>query len=490
MSSSFFIGENDYTEKTRCIDLMLEQFDDDRNKIITMLRKNPDLLVSKLWNNDSPICKDESCLFQMGKSLSLSVEDILEKQNNTSDSLINFYICPQCKNMKRIIDLSGTKRTKSEEPFILECGEKAGSSLYYEEKNISKLYLKKEKEPFSVKKAFQNPLINELARCSAASCALPSKTVGKELLKKYENIEYLGSDLFTNNMLINWYLNFEIKKMKIPNIINMFISFICNDTGYNIYEYLDIGNINSFQNFPELLSTNGKLSPTAKADDKSPLNNDVVLGIIIQLFSVLHYLRNYDFSHGNPNTNSLKFSTETVSYIYDGVHVVSPVTLKLLDFSTSGCTVDKKLRLYSKNVVADEQLKKKNFEPIIDTINGEVMVYRIKDPKKHIKSTFLYSYLKHLGLPIYSASFDSYAFMIILMSERSFYSTCMNDSKLKNFWKSMWVEKKDFETISSRLQDVHDNVFNLNYNNILGLLSGLSLRCDMIDYGWNLIKSF
>jgi hypothetical protein len=490
MSSSFFKGDKDYTEKTRCIDLMLEQFSEDRNKILKMLKENPDLLVKKLWSNESPICKDESCLFQMGKTLSLSVDDILEKHANSCDSLANFYICPQCKNMKRIIDLTGGKRTKSDEPFMLECGEKAGMSLYYDEKNISRLYLDKEKEPDSVKKAYKIKTIKKLARCSSASCALPSKAAGEKLLEKYAKIDYLGSDKFTNNMLINWYLNSELKKMKITNIIDMFISFICNDNGYNVYEYLDIGNVTSFQNFPEFLETSGKPSPTAKADDKTSIHKDVVLGIIVQLFSVLHYLRNYDFSHGNPNTDTIKFNKEVVSYIYDGVHISSPVTLKLLDFSTSSCTVDEKLRLYSKNVVADEQLKKKNFDPILDTIEGKVMVYRLKDPRKNIKSTVLYNYIKHLGLPIYSASFDAYAFMLVLMSEKSFYLTCLENSKLSNFWRNMWVEKKDFETISSRLEEIHENVISVNYDDILILLSGLSLRCDMIDHGWSLIKSF
>jgi hypothetical protein len=486
MSNAFFKGDEDYTEQTRCIDLMLEQFGKDRTKIITLLKHNPDLLVEKLWNTDSPICKDDDCLFQMGKTLSLSVEDILEK-GNACDSLANFYLCPQCKNMKRIIDLTGNKRTKPGEPFILECGEKAGASLYYEEKDISRLYLIKEKEPASVKKAYQNPKIKELARCSAASCALPDKDAGNKLLKKYSDIEYLGSDKFTNNMLINWYLNSEIKS---PNLNQMLISFVCNDIGYNLYEYSDIGKISNLQNYSELLQHTGKPSPTAKADDKTPIHEEVVTGIIFQLFALLHNLRKYDFSHGNPSTNAIKFDKEPASYIYDSVHVSSPITLKLTDFSLSGCTVDKKLRLYSKNVVADEELKKKNFTPILDTVDDEIMVYRLKDPKKHIKSTVLYTYMKHLGLPIYSASFDAYAFMILLMSDKSFYSTCFNDKKLKTFWRNMWVYENDFQEINSKLEYIQEEKTFLDHNDILTILSGLSLRCDMIEHGWNLLKSF
>ncbi len=409
MSGSFFIGDQDYSETTRNVDLMLEQFSKDRSKITNLLKTNPDTLVSTLWNYNSPISKDDDCLFQIGKSLSLSIADILEKKSDISDSMINYYVCPQCKNMKRLIDF---KKTKEGEPFILECGEKAGSSLYYEEKDIS-LYLIKEKEPKSVKKAYQNPFLTDLAKCSSATCALPSNNSGLSMLNKYSQMEYLGSDKFTNNILINWYLN---EQNNIPHIIEMFISFVCNNEGYNIYEYLDIGNINSFQEFPEFLETTGKPSPTAKADDKTPISRDVVSSIIVQLFACLHSLRKFDFSHGNSSTDTLKFKNEPVSYIYEGVHVSSPVTLKLLDFSTSGCSVIREkegLRLYSKSVVADEELKKKSYEPIINTVvlnknEGNVTVYRLKHPSKSVKSTILFMYMKHLGLPIYSASFDAY----------------------------------------------------------------------------------
>ena len=88
------------------------------------------------------------------------------------------------------------------------------------------------------------------------------------MLKKYSDIEYLGTDKFTNNMLINWYLNQELAN---SHLIEMYISFICNRKGYNLFEYLDIGNIGDFQDFPEFLTGTDQHSPTAKADDKAPI---------------------------------------------------------------------------------------------------------------------------------------------------------------------------------------------------------------------------
>jgi len=493
MSSNFFIGEKDYAESTRNVDSMLKQFEKDRNYVIDLLKNNPDNLVNILWKYNSPICKDDDCLFQMGKNLKLSIEDLLERKTDIADSMINFYICPQCKNMRRLIDFYDKSNI-----FTIECGEKAGSQLYYEEKDVCGIYLTKEKKPYSVKKAYENPFIKELAKCSSATCALPSKAAGDLMLKKYSDVEYLGTDKFTNNMLINWYLNKEINN---SHLIKMYISFICSQKGYNLYEHLDIGNIGDFQDFPEFLTGTDQHSPTAKADDKAPICSKISKSIIVQLFACLHSLRKYDFSHGNPGTETLKFNKEVVSYIYDGVHVNGPVKMKLLDFSTSGCTVDNrasdknKLRLYSKSVVADEELKKKTYEPIINTVvlneetDKQVTVYSLRNPCKNIKSSILFMYMKHLGLPVYSSSFDAYSFMVVLMAERSFYSSVMNDKKLKSFWRSMFVNDTDYDKINYRLTDLHEDPKELVLQDVLITLSELSLRCDMIDFGWNLIKN-
>ena len=89
MSASFFQGGNDYCDQTRSTDNMIKTFIKDREKILTLLKREPEKLVNILWKNNSPICKDDDCLFQMGKSLKLTVDDLLEKNNNICDSMIN-----------------------------------------------------------------------------------------------------------------------------------------------------------------------------------------------------------------------------------------------------------------------------------------------------------------------------------------------------------------------------------------------------------------
>ena len=488
----FFIGEKDYSEYTRSTSDMFKRFDMDREKIVQLLKEDPDKLATSLWKHDSPISKDEECLFHMGRSLALSIEDILEKKSTTCDSLINFYVCPQCKNMKRIIEFHGSKRVRANEPFMLECGENAGSSLYYQEVPITRLNVVKECTPYSVKRAYANPFLLDIAKCSSASCAIPSKEAGDQLLKSYLKVNYLGSDLFTNNMLINFYLS-----SLNPHVLKTSISFVCNENGYNINEYLDIGTIQDFQEYHQFLDACGKPSPTSKPDDKAPISKEVVKSIILQLFACLHDLRKYDFSHGSPSTETIKFKKTEISYIHDGVLISGPITLKLLDFSTSGCTVlndkkEKSLRLYSKSVVADEELKKQIYKPVIETVslnnkNDKVTIYKVN---KNVKCSMLFLYMKHLGLPVYAASFDAYSFLTVLMTERSFYSTMLNDASLSKLWRSMWISAEDYEKVNERIKEFHENSKTVVLKDVMKILTDLSLRCDMIDFGWSIIKSF
>lgn len=498
MSSRFFKQNDDYCEKTRNISDMLNVFEQDRNLVLDYLKEDPTKLLDLLWKENSPICKDDTCLFKMGSFMKRSIDDVLSKKVETIDSHVNFYICPQCKNMRRIIDL---QRVKAGEPFIIECGERAGQHLVYQEQKIDKLYNLYEKMPEIIKKAYSHPSISDILRCSSATCS-SAKSIDKS------EMSYLSSDPFTNGILINWYLQGE------NGISKNWISWICNNRGYSLHDYYNIGTINNFQEFPKLLSNSGNRSPTAKADDKSPIDKDVVLGIIVQLVAVLFNLRKYEFSHGDPCTENLKFSDEPMSYYLNGVHITSPVSLYLDGFNKSGCNViqssvqnklasltdnQSKIRLYSKSVVADEEMKKRSFSPIVETrqdetlsesVNKANLVYILKDPIKHIKASTMFMYMKHLGLPIFSSSFDLYAFLIVLLSEKSFYYTLVSSTLLKDFWKKLWVNNDDFQKINDRLKDHHDKASTINSVKVLQMLADLRLRCDAIDFAWNMIKNF
>lgn len=481
---------------TRNIDNMMQQFDLDRKRVVNLVDTNVDGLIDMLWSNSSPVCFDEKCLFNMGRTFKEhSLEERINGTASTNANVANYYVCPQCTNMKRILDISNTRMGK---PFYIECGQSAGNQLVLTESDISKLYIIKESPPPAVKRAMTNPYIKDFVRCSTG-CNHSSDLCQ---VKDYDTMNYIGSDPYTNNLLINWYLEDKLAELGLPSIIKMHIGFVCGTKGYSLYEYPDIGRLRHMQEYPDYLVHEGKPSPTAKMDDKVPISKEVVKGIIMQLFATLHALRPYDFSHGGPSSRSILIKNASCSYLYDGVHVESPVTLKLCDLHHAGITVGNN-RLYNKSVIADEELLQKPFKPIIEAMtitpfvfdrspqpNQEISVYRLKDPTKYLQEALLFMYIKHLGLPIYQASFDAYGFMISLMSDRSFYTTVLEDESMYTLWKNMWLVD-EFDIIQQKMRILHASPDPITrVDKVLRTLAGFGLRCDMIEYGWNLIKTW
>jgi hypothetical protein len=232
---------------------MLSQFREDRETVLKLLEENK--LVDILWKENSPISKDENCLFQMGKFLAVSIEELLE--GDIPDPMVNFYICPQCKNMKRIMEFSSIKKTLPHEPFMIECGNKAGQQLYYDmihvpflsiiSKDVSNYFNFSSLKDLSYSRILASDKLKDLSG---------SRILASDKLKDLSDSRILASDKFTNNMLINWYLQENI--LNLPHILENYISFVCNDYGYNLYEYSDIGNITQFQQYPQFLKLSDK----------------------------------------------------------------------------------------------------------------------------------------------------------------------------------------------------------------------------------------
>jgi len=484
----------DYLDTTRNIDNMLEQFKKDRNYIVHLLDGDINRLIVELWSPSSPVCVDDKCLFNMGRTLQdRTLEERIEGNIVVNEGFINYYTCPQCKNMTRLIDYT---KTQLGEPFYIECGSSAGQQLVITETELSKLFILKESPSPAVARALKNPYITGLNKCSAGCNERDVCNV-----RNYGKMNYIGSDPYTNNLLINWYLNNKLSELGIPNIIKMHIGYVCNGKGYSVYEYPDIGRLRHIQEYPEYLEYKERPSPTAKADDKVPIAKTTVKGIIMQLFAVLSSLRKYDFSHGGPSSRAILFKKDPCSYLYDGVHVEGPLTVKICDLYQAGITVGNN-RLYNKSVISEEEILKKPFHPIIDTISitpfsfdrnkeaNKITIYRLKDPSNHVQEALLFMYIKHLGLPIYQSSFDAYGFMISLMADRSFYVTVMNDDSMYLLWRSMWLPE-DFEMVQDKIQKLHNSPDPVTrVDKVLRFLAGFGLRCDMIEHGWNMIKTW
>lgn len=487
-----------YCESVRNVDNMLSQFKKDREYVVSLMNTDLNRLIVDLWTPASPICFDRKCLFNMGNTQQLyTLEERIEGRTIGNEGVLNYYVCPQCKNLKRLIDFD---ETKIGEPFYIECGSSAGDQLIVTETGINKLYILKESPSPAVARALSNPYISSLRECSAGCNSGDICDA-----RSYSDTNYIGLDSYTNNTLINWYLQSKLNELDMPNVIKMHIAYVCSGKGYCLYEYPDIGRLHHLQEHPEFLSHSQKPSPTAKADDKVPISREVVKGIFMQLFATLHALKQLDFSHGGPSSRSILFNKNAVSYMYDGVHVECPITMKLAGFHHAGITVnsnEESNRFYNKSVIADESLMRMSFKPIINTVTitpfsftrnnteEKITIYRLKDPQKNLQETVLFMYIKHLGLPIYQASFDAYAFVIALMADHSFYSAVMNDESMYLLWRKMWLPE-EFSQVQDKILKLHESADPVTrVEKILRVLAGFGLRCDMTDYGWNMIKTW
>ncbi len=491
MSVPNYTNITEYLKFTCNVDNMIKQFKEDRKYVISLIDNNINKLITILWTHKSPIFIDNKCIFNMGQTQKhYTLEERIEGNTVINEGILNYYICSQCKNMERLIDFS---KTNIGEPFLIEYGSSIGEQLVITETFINKLYAIKESPPKTVSIILTSPIYNDLNRCSSgcndSGCSI----------KNYNTMDYLGMDSYTNNMLINWYLNEKLLSMNIPNIINMHIGFVCSGKGYSMYEYPTIGRIRHLQEYPEFLEQKNKQNQNFGIDDKVPIAREVAKGIISQLFACLHALRSFDFSHGGPSSRSILFKNVPCSYMYDGIHVDCPITAKICDLHHAGITVGN-TRLYSKSIIADDEILKKSFKPIINTVtikpfsfdkkNTNITIYRLKDPNKYFKEAILFMYIKHLGLPIYQSSFDLYGFMVSLMADRSFYGAVMAEESMYLLWRRMWLPE-EFDMVQQKIQKLHNSSDPATrVDKILRFLSGFGLRCDIIDYGWDMIKQW
>lgn len=448
-----------YCNETRNIDNMLYQFKKDRDIVINLLSSNYNLLMSTLWSNNSPINIDKYCLCNMGHRLCST--DIKEKCIDINlDSVSNFYICSQCKNMSRLIKLIPSSINC---PFYIESGVLAGKMMMITKSHIDVLYTDITKYPYLI-------LLNAIKNNPSLSICQPK--INNYITPNYIT-NYIGSDPFTNQVLITWYLDSEFSKYKLPHISKIYTSFICGDNGYCLSEYSDIGSINK------------------------NIKSNVAIEIIKQLFVSLHLLNTYDFSHGEPTSKSIIFSSDPCSYIYEKIRVDSPITLKLCNLNNSGITIqsNNRIRLYCKSSVIDEQIKKIPSKSLIEissvSIPSEtITVYRLKNLLNNFKESILYMYLKHLGIPLFQSSFDVYAFMIVLMADVHFYTTVNNTPKLFKFWKSIWLPD-DFENVCNNIKILHMQPNSTSkFYTILLFLSDFNLRCNILSLCWNQILTW
>ena len=99
-----------------------------------------------------------------------------------------------------------------------------------------------------------------------------------------------------------------------------------------------------------------------------------------------------------------------------------------------------------------------------------------------------YSVIRHIGLYLYIGSFDFYCNLVSMMCDRKFYQSVINDEKCFELWKLMWIEE-ELETVTRRILRSHERKEDLTHYNVINVIDGLKLQCNILGRLWSHISS-
>src|SRR5207249_3468674 len=114
------------------------------------------------------------------------------------------------------------------------CGDLVGEQLVITETTIEKLFILNEDIPRTVQKVMESSHFKKLQHCSN-NCSIGNGSDSEEICQIKHIKNYIGMDSFTNNMLINFFLDKELTKLGIKNVIELHTAYVCSGKGYSLY---------------------------------------------------------------------------------------------------------------------------------------------------------------------------------------------------------------------------------------------------------------
>lgn len=353
-----------------------------------------------------------------------------------------------------------------------------------------------------------------------------------------KNAYFVGSDRFTNEMLIAYFLQYIYNDSPLPAILNYYTSTVCgnpsnmpnvpdvqayiNEPIPNIYEGASKDEPNSllsgsvrlqgltpyqislYQSPPYERPLQGifliekpVMGRLDQLVSKFPeygerLNVDgsiyyivrpkVTLEIFKQLTIILDSLRDFLFEHGNLTIDKIMVVDEPVDFDVEGIPIQSDFICKLSDFSMSSITVplghDHIPHHFYPRVpqLEDIYLNTPEFSPFIDTYN-RTPVYVLNNS---FTNTML-SQIRGIGLPFYS-SFDVYTlFLSIFLIPQFHYSVFDSNTNLKKLlWDPLWFPV-DREVMYNRVVSLMNRGSSILFDDIVTILRNIRLKCNVTD---------
>lgn len=326
----------------------------------------------------------------------------------------------------------------------------------------------------------------------------PAKVKGSKLqiiqtcdYKMLENVQYLGSDQFTNAVLVGYILNivYEQANNGLRGILETYGATVCQENKANAKSvlFLEYVNGHSLRKFAEI---GGSEYTELNEQSITIFKKNIVIDIFKQITANLHFLwRSIYFNHGGLIASSLSVDTErATNTTYAGLKINSPFTLKMENFAHTALTLaingNKYLRVYQRSSKISTYLKLAGFNPIVGT--------QLSQPYYILDSSFNTTALarvRHMGIPFYG-SFDLYTVLISLLIMPEIYYTVFTDSKLKNiFFDTMWFIE-DISPVFKAITNAMENKKPNSYDTVISILRGRKLKCNLLNDLLRVLQQF
>lgn len=398
------------------LDVLFTGFSLCRNGAITLVQTGKtDELIDKIYGEYIPI--DPDCLTSTGKyfdeggdKLDGNNSSTINVNRNVSfeDMLINettrrLFCCKGCSALESMTDLS--PKISRGDSFKLQSGHKAGHTMC--------LKIGPTSSPYGVVTNKPRIYLEQL---------LPLTDVDL-VTSRMRNTTFLSLDAFTNSVIVNWIVDRMLTDKSLPFSTDLiYTAFVCGRQGYTLHDCPQPIEITSIK--PTNLSK-----------------------IIKRMASCLSVLQHHNYSHGVIDSSSIRF---TFSYSkFRGSRDKGEPHIQFANFEYASITIDGRqgpLRLFQRSDIADIEMEGTllRFPFTVEEIESDTPVRVFKLSRlSHSQQIFI----KNLGLPFYSTSYDTYRFVLVLLTHPSVYPIAIEDQFTKSMLTSLFPELTQSEVL-------------------------------------------
>ena len=315
----------------------------------------------------------------------------------------------------------------------------------------------------------------------------------------------------TNYITISIILQNKLSKYKLASSPMFEWSYQCGKNIYILETYPNMG-YGTLQTILESQDfTKGPRSPTAQKSNAMSISSNIIMYIMKQLISTIHFLCKYSFTHGSPNIRHLAFTKKACYYKYDGVEISAPLTVHLIPSNDSAITLEndngeyyrflnsgyvKNIREYDNIIEKYEPYLTNKFEDI-EAVRTESLIPVLPELDKYLVYGYKIGVCKDIfkdlmvqkGIPLMNTSFDFYMFMFSLLTEESFFVPFSEHAELSALWKEMF-KFSEYEDVMEDLRSLRsrESEESITFDEILEVFSKYTFRTDALKYFWEKLK--